>query len=116
MLDRDDLTLAVAGALVAAVLIGWVLCWLVGRINRGGGQRGIARTAELAARLHLAEEAQATAQIRLAEVESDMNQRLAEMQGELDSTLASLARARAQTEEVRAAYRKAMAERGAGPA
>ena len=112
MLDRDDLTLAIAGALVGAVLLGWILCWLVGRLNRGTGPRSMALTAEMAARLHTAEEGQATTKIRLTEVEADMTARLAEMQAELDATLAALARARAQTEEVREAYRKAMGERG----
>jgi hypothetical protein len=109
-LDRSELTFAIAAALVGAVLVGWILRWLFGRMN-AAGPRNAARTAGLAARLHAAEEAQLRAETRLAEVEGD----LAELQSELDAALAALARAQGQAEEVRAAYRRAMGERDEVP-
>jgi hypothetical protein len=115
LLDRSELTFAIATALVGAVLLGWILRWLFGRMN-ATGPRNAARTANLVSRLHAAEEAQFRAETRLAEVEADASQRLADLQAELDATLASLARAEAQTEEIRDAYRRALIDRGTGTA
>ena len=56
-MDRNELTLAIAGALVAAFLLGWMLRWAFGRLN-AAGPRNAARTADIAARLHAAEDAQ----------------------------------------------------------
>ena len=58
-MDRNDLTLAIAGALIAAFLLGWVLRWAFARLNTAG-PRNAARTADLAARLHAAEDAPGT--------------------------------------------------------
>lgn len=111
-MNRAELTLAIAGALVLAVLLGWVLRWLFGRIN-GAGPRDVARTADLAAQLHAAQDARHAAERRLAEVESDFAGQLAQVQAELEATLASLAQARSQAEDIRAAYLRSIAERGA---
>jgi ribosomal protein S11 len=107
-LDRNELTLAIAGALVAAVLVGWVLRSIFGRMNNAAGPRSIRRTADLAAQLHAAEEAQARAEARLASVETDFGGRLTEMQTELDAANRALERERDQTEQIRAAYRDAI--------
>jgi uncharacterized protein YPO0396 len=108
-MDRGELTLAIAGALLAAVALGWTLAALTARLDTRG-PRNTARTRDLAARLDAAEAARARAEARLAEVEDDFKARLAEMQADFDATLARLARAEAQTEEIRAAYRAARQE------
>lgn len=59
-MDRTDLTLAIAAALLAAVALGWLLAALTGRLN--GRPRTESRA--LAARLEDLE-------ARLAEVEAD---------------------------------------------
>ena len=110
-MTRAELTLAIAAALFLAVLLGWMLRWMFGRMN--AGPRSLARTADLAERLHAAEDAQARAEARLAEVEADLSHRLAMLHAELDSAHDRLARAEAQTEEIREAYRRALLERGA---
>lgn len=110
-MDRTELTLAVAGALGAALLLGWILAWIAGRLNAPGG--GDARVQDLAARLEAAEAGRRTAELRLSEVEADLTMRLAQAEAELASTLAHLEDARLQAEEVRAAYR---ASRGDGSA
>lgn len=106
-MNRSELTLAIAAVLVGAMLLGWILRWIFGRMN-AYGPRDVLRSAEMAARLHDAEDAQVRAEGRLADAKAD----LAQARAELDATLASLSKARAQTEEIRAAYRAAMAERG----
>lgn len=111
-MDRSELTLAIAGALFGAVLLGWVLRWLFGRLNSPSGSLGIGRTTEIATRLHEAEEAVAQARSRLAAVETDLGERLAEAQRELDAAQKDLARERALTQEIREAYRAAMAGYG----
>lgn len=111
-MDREQLTLAIAAALVGAVLAGWLLHAVFGRLNAGAGPRSVRQTAEMASRLHAAEEAQLAAEMRLRDVEADLKRRLAETEAELSSTLADLERSRVQCDEIREAYRDAMAEGG----
>ncbi len=113
-MDRNDLTLAVAAALVGAVLLGWILHMLFARLNTGAGPRSIKRTADMAHRLHDAEEAQHRAETRLRQVEGDLQARVTELTAELDASNAALLRAREQTEEIRAAYRQTMEARAPG--
>ena len=105
-MDRNDLTLAIAGALIAAFLLGWVLRWAFARLN-AAGPRNAARTADLAARLHAAEDGQARSERRLAEVEAEASRRVLELQGEVDDARGRRSPGpRSQAEEVRAAYRR----------
>jgi len=110
-MDRERLILAVAGALVGAVAIGWVLHWIFSRVNGVSGPRNARRTADIAHRLHAAEDAQHRAETRLREVEGDLRQRIVDLQAELSATGQTLERERAASEELRAAYRQSMAER-----
>jgi hypothetical protein len=109
-MDRNDLTLAIAGALVAAFLLGWTVRWFFGRVN-AAGPRSVARTAEMAAQLHAAEDALHRAERRLAEVEAEASRRFAEQQAEIDAARAALTRSEAQAEDIRTAYRRALIER-----
>jgi hypothetical protein len=111
-MSRDELTLAIAAVLVGAVLAGWVLHAVFRRLNTGAGPRSVRQTAEMASRLHAAEEAQLAAEIRLRNVEGDLKRRLAETETDLSATLAELERTRVQCDEIREAYRDAMAEGG----
>lgn len=104
-MDRTELTMAVAGALGAALLLGWILAWIAGRLNAPGPRGADARARDLAARLEAAEAGRRSAETRLSEVEADLTMRLAQAEAELASTLAHLEDARVQAEEVRAAYR-----------
>lgn len=113
-MDRNELTFVVAGALVAAFLLGWVLRWFFGRMN-AHGPRNAARTADMADRLHTAEEAQHQAERRLAEVEAAAARRIAGLEADLTAARGAVTHAEAQTEEIRAAYRQALIGRGEQP-
>lgn len=115
-MHRDQMILAMAGALFGAVLIGWVLHWIFSRANGVSGPRNARRTADLAHRLHAAEEAQHRAEARLREVEVDLRQRNVDLQSELAAVQQTLERERVAGEDLRTAYRQAMTERGTGAA
>lgn len=108
-MDRNELTTVIAAALVFAVLLGWVLRWIFSHMN-GTGPRSVKRTVVMAEQLHAAEEARHAAEKRLSEVETDLKARLTERESELTSALDSLTLAREEVEQVRAAYRRALAE------
>ncbi len=105
-MDRNELTLVIAGALVGAFLLGWIMRWFFGRMN-AIGPRNARRTADMAAQLHAAEQARHDAEARVAHVESEARRHFARMESELASTRAALDSARAQAEEIREAYRQA---------
>jgi hypothetical protein len=105
-MDRNELTLLIAGALVAAFLLGWIFRWFFGRMN-AVGPRNARRTADMAAKLHAAEQARHDAEARAEHVESEARRHFASMEAELSSTRAALDSARAQAEEIREAYRQA---------
>jgi hypothetical protein len=111
-MDRNDLTLAIAGALIAAFLLGWILRWAFARLD-AAGPRNAARTADLATQLHAAEDARVRAERRLEEVEAEASRRVLELQGELEGARAALAQSEAQAEDIRSAYRRTLIERGA---
>ncbi len=100
-MDRNDLTLAIAGALVAAFLLGWILRWFFGRLN-AHGPRNAARTADMAAQLHAAEDALHRSEARLARYEKAGSERFAELQAEIEAARAAQATAEADAAALRA--------------
>ena len=109
-MDQSELTLVIAGALVGAFLLGWIFRWFFGRIN-AVGPRNARRTADMAAQLHAAEQARHAAEERASRIESEARRHFTSMEAELASTQTALESARAQAEEIREAYRQAMAGR-----
>lgn len=101
-MDRSSLTLAVAGALVGAFLLGWILRWIFGRMNASG-----VMSAEVAARLHAAEEARHEAETLRDDIERVAAHRIADLQDELADCHAALETAREAADAARAG--------GAGP-
>jgi OmpA-OmpF porin, OOP family len=104
-MDRTEVTLVVAGALVLAVLLGWVLRGIFRGLNAGG--RRARGAADLADRLHRSEESEA----RLRTVERELTAELAEVRRELAESLRRLDAARAEVDEIREAYRQAVGPR-----
>ena len=106
-MDRSELTMAVAGALVGGVPLRLDLPLGVRADERARAARR-RRTADMASELHAAEEARHRAELRLAEVEAAAARRVAKVEAELALTREAFAGAQAQADEVRAAYRRAM--------
>ncbi len=77
-MDRNELTLVIAGALAVAFLLGWITRWVFSRLNSGPAD--VQRTVGLAAELHEAEEARHRAEYRRAEAE----RRAAEAEADLE--------------------------------
>lgn len=99
-MDRTELTVAIAATLVGAVLLGWILAWIAGRLNARGP--GDPETQGLIALLQAAEAR-----------EADLGARLDEAEAELAAALDRLNRERAQAEKVRADPREDAQRRGA---
>lgn len=110
-MDRNELTLAVAGVLVAAFLLGWVMHWFFARMH-AHGPRNAARTADMASRLHAAEAARDQTARAMAEAEAVAQRRIAGLEADLAAARSAVGHAEAQTEEIRAAYREALIGRG----
>jgi hypothetical protein len=105
-MDRTELALVVAGALLLAFLLGW----LMRGIFRGLDARGLrdARAvADLAERLHRAEENA----LRLQTIERELAGELAETREELARSHRERDAALAEMERIRAAYRAAVGPR-----
>ena len=109
-MDRSELTLAIAGALIGAFLLGWLLRWIFARMNTAG-PRNAARAADLAARLHAAEDALHRSEEQLAEIEAESGRRVVELEADPVGARKALAQSEAQAEEIRTAYRRSLLER-----
>ncbi len=88
-MDRNDLTLAFAAALVGAFLLGWIARWLFERIN--GGRRGT-HVADLVTQLHSAEAERRRAETLRDEIEQAAAHRISGLESELQSTRDAIAR------------------------
>ena len=109
-MDRNELTLAIAGALFAAFLLGWIMRWLFGRTN-GPVVHSPARDADLAVQLHAAEDARHRAETLRDEIENAAAQQIAALQSDLAAARDEAVRAAAEVEEIRASYRRVMPPR-----
>lgn len=69
-MNHQDLTLAVAGALFGAVVLGWILRWIFGHLN-AGPRVSLAEYNALAMRLAAAEDEIADLRGRLAARDRD---------------------------------------------
>ena len=105
-MDRNELTMAVAGALFGAFLLGWILRWFFGRMNaRGAHGATHSRDGERAARGRGGPPPRRAAPRRGG---GGSGAAVTEVEAELALTREAFAAAQAQADEVRAAYRRAM--------
>ncbi len=113
-MTRIELTVALAAALLAAALTGWVLCWLWGRLARGGA-RDFAGHSDMAELLHAAKmerdaalererETAARMAVERRAIEESLKARLAEREAELAATMDTLGDLRREVAEWRDAY------------
>lgn len=110
-MTRFDLTLAFAGVLIVAFVLGWAAHWIWARLAREAAPRSD-RADELAAELLHVEETrdraldevltrEAAAAAEAAAVREDLENRLREREAELAATMDGLRAARAEIEETR---------------
>ncbi len=72
-MPRDELTLAIAGALIGAMALGWIVAGVMGRLNARPGAEAralAARLREAEARLAEAEAGQAAAEASAVELQA----------------------------------------------
>ncbi len=100
-MDRTDLSLVIAGALLAAVLIGWCLHWVYSLLTRAPAAAPLDENSLVAA-LQEAERSRDEAIDRMESVERDLSNRLTQSQAELSAAMDGLGAARREAEELRA--------------
>lgn len=108
-MNRTELTLAIAFALVLSALIGWTLRWIFERLNRGGPAPETQMDA-LAEELLGAQAARSEAEARARETEADLRRKLAQTEAERDAAMDGLGTVRAELQQVQ--ERLAAATRG----
>lgn len=99
-MNRTELTVLVAATFMVAILIGWALRWLYGRM----GQAGLQTTGgsnDLAARLHAAEEARDAAYKDRDQTIGEMKKKLVQTEAELQAAMEGLGDARRDAEAMR---------------
>ncbi len=99
-MNRTELTVLVASTFMVAILIGWILRWLYGRI----GQAGLSTSGgsnDLAARLLAAEADRDAAFQDRDETVGDMKKRLVQTEAELKAAMEGLGDARRDADAIR---------------
>ncbi len=99
-MNRTELTLIIASALVLAVLFGWCLRWFFGIFNRPTEEGPIDENTLVAA-LQQAQDEKAEAEQRMADVERDLTNRLTQANAELQAAMEGIGSARREAEELR---------------
>ena len=99
-MNRTELTVLVAATFMVAILIGWILRWLYGRIGQAGLETS-GGSNELASRLHAAEEARDAAYQDRDQTVGDMKKRLVQTEAELKAAMDGLGDARREADAIR---------------
>ena len=98
-MTRTEFIIATTIILFAAFLLGWLACWLLGRLNRPADPGALGR---MARELNRAEKERDLASLTLRNRESELSARLASSESELQSTLEVLRESATEVEELRA--------------
>ncbi|SDE64210.1 hypothetical protein SAMN05421538_1099 [Paracoccus isoporae] len=100
-MTRDDFILATALVLFAAFVLGWLSCWLIGRLTRPG-RADLAALPRLTQELHEAERSRDAAIDEAKQREATLHERLAFSGTELANARTALSEAAQEIEELRA--------------
>jgi len=98
-MNRTELTLAIAFALILAALIGWIARWIFERLNRGG-PADVAQMDGLADELLGSQAALNEVEQRARETEADLRHKLLESNAERDAAMEGLGTVRAELQQV----------------
>lgn len=101
-MDRTQLIIIIAVVLFAAFLLGWILRWGYGSLNRINAAN-MGEIDDLANRLHEAELQKDEAEQLLHDREWELKNKLAQTQAELDAAMAGLGEARREVDHLRTA-------------
>lgn len=100
-MDRTELTLVAAAALMVAVLLGWSLRWIYDLLNPPAPPPPL-DDSEWAEYAKACEAQRDEAQTRLADLETDLTNRLNQAQAELSASMEALGDARRTATELEA--------------
>ncbi|MHA3913247.1 hypothetical protein [Halovulum sp. GXIMD14793] len=98
-MNQQQLTLTIAAALFAAIVLGWILRWIFDLLNPPPPPEPLADS-EWAEYAKACEAERDDAQARLAEVENDLGRRLTQAQAELEAAMDGLGDARREAREL----------------
>lgn len=100
-MNRSEFIIATAIILFVAFALGWLACWLVGRLTRVS-HSDINELEQMAQALHDAEETRDQALAYLQHRETELSNQLAQAGAERDAAMDGLREARREAEEWRA--------------
>lgn len=109
-MNRTEFIITTSVILFAAFLLGWLACWLVGRLSRPT-RADMSDLDRMAQQLHDAEEARDEAIATLEEREATLRTRLFDTETELQTALEGLSESRAEIEELRQYIERKLARR-----
>jgi prophage endopeptidase len=99
-MNRTELTLAIAFALILSALIGWIARWMFERLNRGGPVPETQMDG-LAEELLGTQTARAEAEQRARELEAELRRKLVQSEADRDAAMEGLRTVRAELSQVR---------------
>ncbi|GLQ35919.1 hypothetical protein GCM10007939_22030 [Amylibacter marinus] len=100
-MNRDELIGVIAMALFGAFILGWMLRWAYGGLNRINASN-MGEIDDLANRLYEMEQAKDVAEGRLKEVEWELSNKVSQAEAELAAAMEGLGAARRECEDLRA--------------
>lgn len=109
-MNRTEFIIITAIVLFAAVLFGWIACWLFHRLTRATSAE-LGELDRMARDLHEAEEARDLAVAELEEREAVLASRLTGAEAELQAAMEGLQGSRAEVEELRDYIEKKLSRR-----
>ena len=107
-MTRTEFIIATTIILSAAFLLGWLACWLLGRLTRPADPGALSR---MARDLNRAENERDLANLTLRNRESELTARLAASETELQTTLEVLRESATEVEELRAYIERKLSRR-----
>ncbi|MBF9032780.1 hypothetical protein HKCCE2091_00870 [Rhodobacterales bacterium HKCCE2091] len=100
-MNRTEFVFAIAIILFVAFCLGWFMHWLVQRFSRVSASGDMSEMDEMARALHEAEETRDQALAYLQQREAELTGQISQTEAELRAAMEGLREARAEAEEMR---------------